>query len=395
MKAVNSLFASLGTTIFTTMSALAQAHGAVNLGQGFPEGLEPPGVIEAARRALAEGPHQYPPMMGDPVLRQALARHEARFYDHAVNPDSEIMVTSGATEALAAVLLALIDPGDEVIVLEPFYDSYLPVIRRAGATARLVRLAPPAWDLPLPALEAAFSPKTKLIVVNSPMNPCGKVFTAEELALIGALARRHDAYVVCDEVYEHLVFDGQAHVPAITLPGLRERTVRIGSAGKTFSLTSWKVGYVIADAALMPVLARAHQYLTFTTPTALQRAVAWGLDQDDAYFDGLTRDMAARRDRLAQGLSRLGMTVLPTAGTYFLIADPRPLGLEGSDEAVCRTLTVEAGVTAIPVGAFHETAPASPLIRFCFAKRETDLDEALARLARFFERPRTPLQKSP
>ncbi|ABC22884.1 aminotransferase [Rhodospirillum rubrum] len=387
MKAANSLFSGLGTTIFSVMSHLAQEYGAINLGQGFPEGLEPADVIAAAARSLAAGPHQYPPMMGLPALRQALAAHEKRFYDLDIDWQTEVMVTSGATEALADALFGLIEPGDEVVLIEPLYDSYLPIIRRAGGIPRLVRLEPPRWSLPREALAAAFSPRTKLILVNSPMNPCAKVFSADEMAFIGDLAIAHDAYIVCDEVYEHLVFDGQSHRPLMAQPGLRERCVRIGSAGKTFSLTNWKVGYVIAAPEVLDPIAKTHQYITFTTPIPLQQAVAEGLAKDDAYFAGLAHDMAARRDRLGAGLRRIGFEVLDCAGTYFLTADFRPLGFAGDDLAFCRHITCEAGVTAVPVSAFYQPGQGgipTSFARFCFAKRDDALDEAVARLERHF-----------
>ena len=379
----NPLFSSLGTTIFEVMSRLAADHGAVNLGQGFPEGLEPPFLVEAAVRAMAEGPHQYPPMLGLPALRQAVAAHDKRFYGLDLDWQSEVMVTSGATEALADCLFGLITPGDEVVVLEPFYDSYLPIIRRAGGTPRIVRLNPPDWTLPRGELAAAFTAKTRLMILNSPMNPTGKLFGPDDLSFIADLLIRHDAYVICDEVYEHLTYDGARHIPLMTLPGMRERTLRIGSAGKTFSVTGWKVGYVVGDAELLKPVVKAHQFLTFTTPPALQRAVAEGLATGDAYYSALTADLERRRDFLAAGLRRVGFEVLPCEGSYFLTADIRPLGF--SDDAdFCRRLTVEAGVAAVPVSAFYESDPPRHYARFCFAKLDETLEEAVKRLERFF-----------
>jgi aspartate/methionine/tyrosine aminotransferase len=386
MKPANGIFSGLGTTIFTVMSQLAQEHGAINLGQGFPEGLEPSDVIEAAARSLRAGPHQYPPMMGLPELRKAVADHDRRFHGLDVDWASEVMVTSGATEALADCLFGLIEPGDEVVLIEPLYDSYLPIVRRAGGIPKRVRLEPPHWDLPREALAAAFSDRTKLIIVNSPMNPCAKVFTEEELAFIADLVIRHDAYVVSDEVYEHLVFDGRAHLSMMALPGMRDRVARIGSAGKTFSITNWKVGYIVAAPALLAAIAKTHQFITFTTPIPLQAAVAEGLGKDDAYFDGLARDMAARRDRLATGLRRVGFEVMDCAGTYFLTTDFRPLGFDGDDEAFCRHITIEAGVTAVPVSAFYQGEGPRHFARFCFAKMDDALDGAVDRLARHFGR---------
>lgn len=386
MKSANAILSGYGTTIFTVMSALAVEHKSVNLGQGFPDGNGPEDVRRAAHDALEAPANQYPPMMGVPELRQAVAAHNRRFYGLDVDWQSEVLVTSGATEALSDCLLALINPGDEVVVLEPLYDSYLPIIRLAGGVPKLVRLEPPAWELPRAALAAAFSAKTKLVLLNSPMNPTGKVFTPEELGLIADLCRTHDAYAVCDEVYEHLVFDGRRHVPLMTLPGMRERTVRIGSAGKTFSLTGWKIGYITGPAALIGVIAKAHQFITFTTPPNLQRAVAYGLNKDESYFNGLAVEMAAKRDRLKAGLERVGFTMAECHGTYFINADFRPLGFNGGDVDFCRHITVEAGVTAVPVSAFYSDGAPQPFARFCFCKDDATLDEAITRLSRHFSR---------
>ncbi|OAN48187.1 aminotransferase [Paramagnetospirillum marisnigri] len=384
MKPANSILSSFGTTIFETMSRLAQAHGAVNLGQGFPEGLESSEVIAKAAEALVNGPNQYPSMMGTPELRQAIAAHDKRFYGLELDPMAEVMVTSGATEALASCLFGLIEPGDEVVLIEPLYDSYLPIIRRAGGIPKLVRVAPPHWDLPREALAAAFSHKTKLIIINSPMNPAGKVWDAEELAFLAGLLERHDAYAVCDEVYEHLVYDQRRHIPLMTLPGMRERCLKIGSAGKIFSLTGWKVGWVIAAPALLQPVAKAHQYLTFTTPPNLQTAVAFGLGLGDDYYGGLRALLQARRDHLAEGLSRVGFEVLATGGSYFISADFRPLGYNGSDEDFCRMITEKAGVAAIPVSAFYQAKDVSHFARFCFAKTDAAIDQAVDRLGRYF-----------
>ncbi len=384
MKTANSILSSFGTTIFETMSRLAQAHGAVNLGQGFPEGLEPADVVAKAAEAVSHGPNQYPSMMGIPELRQAIAAHDRRFYGLGLDPMAEVMVTSGATEALAACLFGLIEPGDEVVLIEPLYDSYLPIIRRAGGVPRLVRVAPPHWDLPREALAAAFSPRTKLMLLNTPMNPAGKVWNRDELDFVAGLLERFDAYCVCDEVYEHLVYDGRRHAPLMTLPGMRGRCLKIGSAGKIFSLTGWKVGWVIAAPEVLGPVAKAHQYLTFTTPPNLQAAVAWGLGKDDSYYDGLTAMLAERRDRLAAGLGRVGFEVMRTGGSYFITAGFGPLGFAGDDQDFCRHITEKAGVTAIPVSAFYQGGDVNRFARFCFAKTETAIDEAIERLERFF-----------
>ncbi len=380
MKPVNALLAATGTTIFTVMSALAEAHGAINLGQGFPDSEGPPDLIDAAAAALRDGRNQYPPLAGVPELRQAVAAANARFYGISVDPMTEVVVTSGATEAITACLAALLDPGDEVVLIEPLYDTYLPTVRLLGAVPRLVRLAPPDWALPRDALAAAFGPRTKALLLNTPMNPAGKVFDAGELAFLAGLLTRHDAYAVCDEVYEHLVFPPARHVPLMTLPGMRDRSLRIGSAGKTFAFTGWKVGYVTAPRALAGVVAKAHQNLTFTTPPNLQRAVARGLAKDDAYYAGLASSLAERRDLLADGLRRLGFGVLPTAGSYFITADYAPLGFTEDDAAFCRRMTQEARVTAIPLSAFYAGDAPGRFVRFAFCKRPEVLGEALGRL---------------
>jgi aspartate/methionine/tyrosine aminotransferase len=391
MQPQNALLSATGTTIFTVMSALAVQHGAINLGQGFPDYDGPSDVIHAAAAALLDGRNQYPPMTGLPELRNAVAHHNRRFYGLELNPDAEVVVTSGATEAITACLMAVLNPGDECVLIEPLYDTYLPVVRLLGAVPKLVRLEPPQWELPRAALAAAFGPRTKAILLNTPMNPTGKVFTAAELAFLAELIQRHDCYAICDEVYEHLTFDGWRHIPLMTLPGMRARSLRIGSAGKTFSLTGWKVGYVTCDRSLAGNVAKAHQNLTFTTPPNLQRGVAVGLMKDDAYFAGIGRQLEARRDRLAAGLARLGFGVLETRGTYFISADFRPLGFDGDDVAFCRTITEQAKVTAIPVTAFYASdEPPRHYARFAFCKGEAVLDEALARLERWIaeRRPR-------
>ena len=384
MKSPNQTLGSLGTTIFTVMSALAQEHKAINLGQGFPDDEGPDDVRAAAAKALLDGPNQYSPMPGVPALRQAVAENNRRFYGLEMDWREEVVVTSGATEALAACLFGLLNPGDEVVVIEPLYDSYLPIIRVAGAVPKIVSLSPPDWSLPLNELAEAFSERTKLILMNSPMNPTGKVFSRAELTAIAGLVTHYDAVAVCDEVYEHLVFSGHRHIPLMTLPGMRNRTARIGSAGKTLSLTGWKVGYISAAPEILRAVTKAHQFLTFTTPPNLQTAVAYGLSKDDAYFAGLSTDLEAKRDLLARGLAKAGFEVLDSAGTYFLNADFRPLGFNGPDDEFCKFITREAGVAAVPVSAFCERAEIAHLARFCFCKRDDVLEEASGRLERFF-----------
>jgi len=384
VKPANSVLSSYGTTVFEVMSRLAQEHGSINLGQGFPDGNGPDDVVTAASAYLHDGINQYPSMMGIPELREAVATHAKRFYDLDFDWPGEIMITSGGTEALASALFGLIEPGDEVVLIEPLYDCYLPIVRRAGGVPKLVRLEPPSWRLPRQALTDAFSDNTKLILFNSPMNPCAKVFTRDELEFIAALALKHDAYVVCDEVYEHLAFDGRPHIPMITLPGMRDLAVRVQSAGKIFSLTGWKIGMVSAAPELLTPIAKAHQFLTFTTPPNLQAAVAYGLGKDDAYFDALNGDMRARRDRLGAGLADIGFDVIPCEGTYFITTDFRPLGFNGTDEEFCRHITIEAGVTAVPVSAFYQGGGIDHFARFAFCKEDASLIEALRRLKAHF-----------
>jgi aspartate/methionine/tyrosine aminotransferase len=384
MKPANSTYARLGATVFDVMSRLAAEHQAVNLGQGFPDDRGPEDVLRAAADALLDGSNQYPPMLGLPMLRQALAAHEQRFYGLAFDWQSEVMVTSGATEALAASLLALLEPGDEAILFQPSYDAYAPLVRRAGATPRLVTLRPPDWRIYPDALTKAFNARTKLVVLNNPLNPAGRVFSEEELDALARLVEAHDAYVVCDEVYEHIVFGGARHLPFISRPGMRQRSLKIGSAGKTFSLTGWKVGLVVGPPELIRVVSRAHQFLTFTTPPNLQTAVAFGLGKSDAYFAELQLELQRRHDRLANGLRALDLEVLPSQGSYFLSFDIRSTGFQGDDVAFCRHLIEKVGVAAIPISAFYEEEPVKHLARLCFVKQDAVLDAALERLGKHF-----------
>ena len=384
MKPANTLLSSFGTTVFEVMSRLAIEHKSINLGQGFPDDRGPDPVLAEASKALYDPPNQYPPMLGVPELRQAVAAHDKWFYGLDVDWQTETMVSTGATEGLAACFFGLIEPGDEVVLIEPCYDCYLPIIRRAGGIPRMVTIRPPDWSLDPAALRAAFSDKTQLIVLNTPQNPASKVFTQAEMEMIAGLVREFDCYAVCDEAYEHLAFDGRAHIPLMTLPGMRERCVRIGSAGKTFSLTGWKVGYLTAPPHLLAPIAKAHQFLVFTTAPNLQRAVAFGLAQGDDYFDELASTMQAKRDRLSRGLSRAGFGPVACEGTYFLFVDISELGFDGDDEAFCRHITTEAGVTAVPVSAFYREDGPRNYIRFCFAKQDEVLDAAVDKLARHF-----------
>ena len=329
------------------------------------------------------GPNQYPPMLGVMALREAVAANWKRFHGLDVDPVKEVLITSGATEALSDAINALIEPGDEVVLIEPLYDCYLPLVKRAGGIPRLVRVTPPDWVLDAEALASAFSPRTKALLLNNPHNPAAKVYSLAELQLIADLVIRHDAYVIADEVYEHIVFDGARHASMLSLPGMRERTVAIGSAGKSFSFTGWKVGYATAAPALLDPIAKAHQFTTFTTPPDLQKAVAYGLAKDVSYFNELAGGLQQKRDRLANACGDLGMGVIPCQGTYFLTLDMRPLGMENDDAALARRMTVEGGVTAVPVSAFYGSDAPKSFLRFCFSKRDAVLDEAVDRMRRW------------
>jgi aspartate/methionine/tyrosine aminotransferase len=378
---MNPVFADLPVSVFEVMSQLAREHAAVNLGQGFPDDPGPEDVRRRAAEAVVDGWNQYPSMLGLPELRQAIAAHYRHWQDLNLDPEREILVTSGATEALAGSLLALIEPGDEVVLFQPLYDAYLPLVRRAGGVPRFVRLEPPDWRFDADMLGAAFTPKTKVVLFNNPLNPSGTVYGQEALELLARFCVEFDAVAVCDEVWEHVVFDGRRHIPLIALPGMRERCVKIGSAGKIFSLTGWKVGFVCAAPHILRVLAKAHQFITFTTPPSLQAAVAYGLAKSDDYFANMRRDFQRSRDRFAEGLKDLGFPVLDAQGTYFLNVDLAPLGLNEDDESFCKRLVVEHKVAAIPCSAFYAVDPVRSVVRFCFAKRDQTLDAALERLA--------------
>lgn len=382
MKPANPILSSYGTTVFEVMSSLAREHQAINLGQGAPDDRGPDDVRAVAAAAIEEQSNQYPPMMGLPELRRAIAAHDRRFYGLDLDWEREVMVTSGATEALAASLLGLLEAGDEVVVFEPLYDSYVPIIRQAGAVPVPVRLRPPRWDIGAGELERAFSERTKLVIINTPLNPAGKVFDRDELERIAALVLANDCYAICDEVYEHLVFDGAEHIPLMTLPGMRERCVKISSAGKTFSLTGWKVGYLSAGPATLAPIAKAHQFLTFTIPPNLQHAVAYGLGKPDDFFAEVAASMQQRRDRLAAGLVELGFEVASCRGTYFLNASFARFARDGEgDVDFCRRLIAEIGVAAIPISAFYLDGIDEGVVRFCFCKEPATIDRALERLA--------------
>lgn len=380
---LNRRLAEFGTTIFAEMSALAARTGAINLGQGFPDTDGPEEIREAAVRALREGHgNQYPPGPGVPELREAVADHQLKRYGLAHDPDAEVLVTAGATEAIAAALLALVEPGDEVIALEPYYDSYAACIAMAGGTRVPVTLRPSEgrYVLDLDELRAAVTDRTRLILLNTPHNPTGTVLTRDELTAVAELATERDLLVVTDEVYEHLVFDDAEHIPIATLPGMRDRTVTIGSAGKTFSFTGWKVGWVTASPELTAAVRSAKQFLTYVASGPFQYAIAEALRLPDTYFEGLRADLRAKRDLLSDGLARAGFEVHRPAGTYFVTTDIRPLG-ESDGFAFCRGLPERAGVVAIPNAVFYDHRDAgAPFVRFAFCKRTDVLEEAVARL---------------
>jgi aspartate/methionine/tyrosine aminotransferase len=378
----NPVFAGMGTTIFTVMSALAVEHGAVNLGQGFPDEDGPLAVREAAAKALILGPNQYPPTRGRIELRRAIAEHAKRFYGLAFDPDSNVLVTSGGTEALTASIMGLVGPGDEIVLIEPAYDSYGPMAIASGAIVKTVKLSPPDWRLSEAALAAAFTPKTRALVLNTPLNPIGRVFDAQEREAIANVLRGSRAVAICDEVYEHLVFDGRPHVPLMTLPGMADRVVRVGSAGKMFSLTGWKIGWVTGAAQLIDVIAKAHQFITFTTSPGLQLGIAHGLEHEIDFTLGLTKELQEKRDLLEQGLSKLGFNALACEGTYFLTADIRGLTNE-PDRVFCERLVREGGVALIPLSAFFDDGTPDHLVRFAFCKKREVIEDALARLERF------------
>ncbi len=368
-----------GTTIFAEMSALAVETKSVNLGQGFPDTDGPAEVAEAARRAITDGHNQYPPLPGIAALREAVAEHRRRFRGQDFDPDGEVLITAGATEALAAAMLALTGPGDEVVTFEPYYDSYAAGIALSGATRRVVTLRAPDWSFDPDELRAAFTPSTKVLLLNTPHNPTGKVFSRDEMTLIAELCCEHGVLAVTDEVYEHLVFDGE-HIALATLPGMAERTLTVSSAGKIFSFTGWKVGWACGPAELVAAVRTAKQFLTFVSGAPFQHAVAVGLRLGDDFFEGYTAEMQAKRDRLCSGLAETGLNVLGPQGTYFASCDIRAIeNSNGID--FCLALPERAGVVAVPTMVFYDNKDVgAPIIRFAFCKRDEVLDEAVSRL---------------
>ena len=385
----NPVFASLPTSIFTVMSALAVRYKAINLGQGFPDLDGPVGVRAVAAKALIDGPNQYPLMRGVMELRRALSAHAHIFYGLAYDAENEILITSGATEALAGALFGLVARGDEIVLIEPHYDAYRPIAEAAGAVVKTITLSPPGWRLTAEALAAVITPRTRAVLMNSPLNPVGRVFDVQEMQALADAVARSNAVVICDEVYEHLTFDGRPHIPLATLTAangaaMKDRCVRIGSAGKIFSLTGWKVGWVMGPQALIDVIANVHQFLTFTTAPAQQLGIAHGLEQEMDFPLALTQRLEGNRDVLARGLSEIGFDVLPSEGTYFLTARIDGLSNE-KDLAFCERMVREAGVAAIPLSAFFAGGKPDIYVRFAFCKQRSLLEEALARLKAGFK----------
>ncbi len=356
MTSMNKVFADLPVTIFEAMSQLARDNDAINLGQGFPDDPGPEDIRRAAADAVMDGYNQYPSMMGIPELRQAIAAHYGRWHGLTLDPMTEVMVTSGGTEALSSAILAVVEPGDEVVVFQPVYDSYLPIIRQAGGIPRLVRLEPPQWRLTEEALRGVFNHNTKAVLFNNPLNPAAVVYPREDLELLARFCQEFDTVAICDEVWEHVIFDGREHIPL-------------------------KIGFVCAAPPLLRVAAKVHQFLTFTTAPNLQVAVAYGLGKPADYFYQMRKELARSRDRLTQGLERIGFPVLRSQGTYFLTVDLSPLGLNETDEAFCKRIVTDYKVAAIPVSAFYETDAVTSVVRFCFAKKDKTLDTALERLS--------------
>lgn len=376
---MNPIYAALPTTIFEKMSALARETGAINLGQGFPDAPGPEDVRKVAADALMDGYNQYPSMLGLPELRQAIAAHYAAHQQLTLDWASEVVVTSGATEAIAAALFGLVSPGDEVLLIQPLYDAYLPLVERAGGIAKLVSLSPPDWRIDAATLEAAITPRTRFLILNNPVNPTGTMWSREDLAVLAALCVRHDLVAICDEVWEHVAFD-QAHVPLMALPGMRERTVKIGSAGKIFALTGWKVGWLLAAPPLARQLAKAHQFMTFTTPPNLQAGVAYGLGKEMAWFGAMRDGYARQRARLRDGLVDAGYQVLPSAATWFLSIDLTASGIAIDDVAFAER-AIAQGVATIPMSAFYAENPVRHVVRLCFTKADDILDAAIDRLS--------------
>ena len=377
---MNPIYASLPTTIFERMSARARETGAINLGQGFPDAPGPEDVLHAAADALLNQSNQYPSMLGTAELRQAVASHYRHHQALDLDWASEVVVTSGATEALAAAIFGLVTPGDEVLLIQPLYDAYLPLVERAGGTAKFVDLKPPHWRLDMTALEAAVSARTRLLVLNNPVNPSASMWSHDDLAALAEICVRHDIVAICDEVWEHVVFENK-HIPLMAMPGMRDRTVKIGSAGKIFAVTGWKVGWMLAAPKLASVLAKAHQFLTFTTPPNLQAAVAQGLAKGDDWFQEMRQAFAHQRSRLDNGLQQAGYVTLPSRATWFLSIDLPASGIALDDESFALKMLEDGGVASIPMSAFYARDPLRSIVRLCFTKHADTIDRAIERFA--------------
>ena len=380
-NAMNRLYEEMQTSVFERMSGLAAQYHAVNLGQGFPDFGWPDAILDAAAEAVKDGSNQYPPSRGLPALREAIAAHYGRHQGLALGA-SNVCVTSGATEALASAILASVSPGDEVVIFAPAYDSYAPMIRRAGAVPVEIALQPPGWRIDRGAVQAAVTPRTTAILFNNPHNPSGRVFRGAELEAVASVAREHGLIVIADEVWEHIILDGQPFASIAALAGMAERTIKIGSAGKIFSLTGWKVGWMVAAPELASVVARAHQFLTFSTAPNLQAAVAFGLNDGDPWLAPMRARFARARDRLTEGLRAAGFAVLDADATYFLCVDLRASGIAMTDEEFAVAAVEKAGVAVIPLSAFAERDPARHLVRLCFGKRDETIDAGIAAMAK-------------
>ena len=378
---MNPIYEQMQTSVFEHMSGLATRFGAVNLGQGFPDFGWSDEILAAAAKAVVEGSNQYAPSRGLPALREAVAGHYQRQFGQDLSAD-HVCVTSGATEALGAAILASVSPGDEVIIFTPAYDSYAPMIRRAGGVPVEIALQPPGWRIERDAIEAALTAKTRAIIFNNPHNPAGRLFDADELAAVAAVARDRDLIIIADEVWEHIVLDGRSFTPIATLPGMAERVIKIGSAGKIFSLTGWKVGWMVAAPQLAGVVARAHQFLTFCTAPNLQAAVAFGLNDGDAWLQPMRHRFQRARDAMTQGLRDAGFTVLDSAATYFLCVDLAASGMDVDDETFAAAAVEKAGVAVVPISAFAERDPTRHLVRLCFGKKDETIHAGVAAMAR-------------
>jgi aspartate/methionine/tyrosine aminotransferase len=378
---MNPLYEQMETSVFERMSLAAAKHGAVNLGQGFPDFGWPNEILLAAAKAVTEGSNQYAPSRGLPALREAVAAHYGRHQGLDLTADN-ICVTSGATEALAAAIFAAVSPGDEVIVMTPAYDAYAPLIRRAGGIVREVALEPPGWRVERSALEAAVTPRTRALIFNNPHNPTGRLFDADELAAVAEVAVAHDLVVIADEVWEHILLDGQRFVPIASLAGMAGRTFKCGSAGKIFSLTGWKIGWLAASPEMATLAARAHQFLTFASAPNLQSAVAYGMAEGDAWLQPMRERFSKARDRMISGLETAGYAVLPSASTYFLCVDLAASGISLDDEAFAKLAVEQAGVAVIPLSSFSEQGEMKHMVRLCFAKRDETIDAGVAAMAK-------------